>query len=430
MPNRHVRAAAVDPDNWQDSMDHRLAFWQAGELPPKRIPRAEVARELEVVLEPMDVGAVEVERVDGTSSLVSSILADTYTDACVVIQDGAVVFEDYGEHGDRNRPQALMSVSKSIVGCVAAILIERGDLDPERPLTDYVPELQDSGYRGATVRHVLDMRSGVRFSEEYTNPVAEIRELDRWIGWSERTGGGGPHGLYPYLLTLQADAPHGGEFHYRSAETDVLGWVCERAAGKEMAQLLGSLVWQPMGAEHDADLICDGNGTAVHDGGLCATARDVARFGQLLLDGGVVPDGLGGQRVVVPPRWLRRAWAVDADVRGAFARSPAEQMFPGGWYRNQFWFRPGPHGDVLVCLGIYGQMIHVSRRTRTVCVKLSSWPEAQGPAYLQDTVRAFDAIGGALTQSDASDIRQRLPGVVSGLSRKGGGSPRHHDSVI
>src|SRR6185436_12716294 len=146
MPNRHVRAVAVDPDNWQDSMDHRLAFWQAGELPPKRIPRAEVARELEVVLEPMDVGAVEVERVDGTSSLVSSILADTYTDACVVIQDGAVVFEDYGEHGD---------------------------LDPERPLTDYVPELQDSGYRGATVRHVLDMRSGVRFSEEYTNPVAE-----------------------------------------------------------------------------------------------------------------------------------------------------------------------------------------------------------------------------------------------------------------
>jgi CubicO group peptidase (beta-lactamase class C family) len=105
-------------------------------------------------------------------------------------------------------------------------------------------------------------------------------------------------------------------------------------------------------------------------------------------------------------------------------------MFPGGWYRNQFWFRPGPHGDVLVCLGIYGQMIHVSRRTRTVCVKLSSWPEAQRPAYLQDTVRAFDAIGGALTQSDPSDTRQRLPGVVLGLTRKGGGSPRHHSSVI
>jgi CubicO group peptidase (beta-lactamase class C family) len=308
-------------------------------------------------------------------------------------------------------------------------LIERGDLDPRRLVTDYVAELGESGYRGATVRHVLDMRTGVRFSEEYTNPVAEIRELDRWIGRSRQSRGGEAHGLYPYLLTLQADAPHGGGFRYRSAEADVLGWVCERASGSEMSELVSSLVWQPMGAGQDAALICDGHGTAIHDGGLSATARDVARFGQLLLDGGVVPDGACGQRMVVPRSWMRQAWAVDADVRGAFASSPAEQMFPGGWYRNQFWFRPGPHGDVLVCLGIYGQMIHVSRRTRTVCVKLSSWPQAQSPAYLQDTIRAFDAIGGALARSDVSDTRQRLPGVISGLNRRGGAVPAH-DSVI
>ena len=395
----------------------------------KLVRRADVVRELEVVLEPMDVGALEVGRVDGTSSQVSSILADTFTDACVVLQDGDVIFEDYGEHGHPERLHALLSLSKPIVGCVAAILIERGDLDPDRLVTDYVPELGGSGYRGATVRHVLDMRTGVRFSEEYTNPVAEIREMDRWIGRSRHGGGEGPHGLYPYLLTLEADAPHGGRFRYRSAEADVLGWVCERASGSEMSELVGSLVWQPMGAGHDAELICDGNGTAIHDGGLSATARDVARFGQLLLDGGVVPDGVGGRREVVPLRWMRQAWAVDADVRAAFASSPAEQMFPGGWYRNQFWFRPGPHGDVLVCLGIYGQMIHVSRRTRTVCVKLSSWPQAQSPPFLQDTIRAFDAIGGALARSDGSDTRQRLPGVISGLSRRGDASPAH-DSVI
>jgi CubicO group peptidase (beta-lactamase class C family) len=273
------------------------------------------------------------------------------------------------------------------------------------------------------------MRSGVRFSEVYTNPDSDIRELDRWIGRSRRIGGPGQHGLYPFLLTLKAEAPHGGTFRYRSAEADVLGWVCERASGTAMAELVCSLVWQPMGAEQDADLVCDGHGTALHDGGLSATARDAARFGQLLLDGGVVPDGEGRHRVVLPPRWLRQAWAVDADVRGAFASAPAEQMFPGGWYRNQFWFRPGPHGDVLVCLGIYGQMIHVCRRTRTVCVKLSSWPDAQAPAFLQDTIRAFDAIGGALTQSNRSDARHRFPGVILGLNRRGGASPAH-DSVI
>jgi CubicO group peptidase (beta-lactamase class C family) len=395
----------------------------------KLVRRAEVARELDVVPGPMEVGALAVERVDGMTSPVSAILADTYTDACVVLQDGGVVFESYGARGHPTQPHPLLSLSKPIVGCVAAILIERGELDPQRLVSDYVPELGGSGYRGATVRHVLDMRTGVRFSEEYTNPVAEIRELDRSIGRSLRPGGGGEHGLYPYLLTLEADAPHGGSFRYRSAEADVLGWACERASGTEMSELVSSLVWQPMGAKQDGGLSCDGNGTAIHDGGLSATARDVARFGQLLLDGGVVPDGEGGQRVVVPRRWMRQAWAVDADVRGAFASSPAEQMFPGGWYRNQFWFRPGPHGDVLVCLGIYGQMIHVSRRTRTVCVKLSSWPEAQSPTYLQNTIRAFDAIGGALARSDASDTRQRLPGVISGLSRRGPASPAH-DSVI
>jgi hypothetical protein len=123
---------------------------------------------------------------------------------------------------------------------------------------------------------------------------------------------------------------------------------------------------------------------------------------------------------VVPPQWLRRAWAVDADARSVFAASPAEWAFPGGWYRHQFWFRPGDHGDVLLCLGIHGQMLHVSRRTSTVCVKFSTWPDAQNPAYLDDTLRAFDAVGGFLAGRDPRGPGgRRLAGVVSGLSRRG-----------
>jgi len=164
----------------------------------------------------------------------------------------------------------------------------------------------------------------------------------------------------------------------------------------------------------------------VHDGGLAVTARDLLRLGQLLLDGGALPDGTE----VVPPQWLRRAWAVDSGTRRAFLESPAEPTFPGGWYRDQFWFRPGAHGDVLLGLGIHGQMLHVSRRTRTVCVKMSSWPDPQNPAYLQDTLRALDAIGGALTGEAPSSDRHRLPGVVSGLNRGGTSSRRRGGSVI
>jgi hypothetical protein len=110
---------------------------------------------------------------------------------------------------------------------------------------------------------------------------------------------------------------------------------------------------------------------------------------------------------------------VDADARTVFAASPSEVPLPGGWYRNQFWFRPGLYGDVLLCLGIYGQIVHVSRRTRTVCVKLSSWPTPQAPSYFQDTLRAFDAIGGALTGRQPSAGRRQLPGVVAGVHRHG-----------
>ncbi|MDN5789448.1 MAG: beta-lactamase family protein [Micrococcales bacterium] len=403
------------PD-WRSAPYNRWAFWHAHDLLPTQIVRrAEPARPLTTASPTVDVREIAVDRVDGTSAPLASVLTDTYTDACLVLHDGAVVFEEYAEHGDPSLTHTVMSVTKPLVGCVAAILIEQEVLDPARRVTDYVPELAASGYDGASVRDVLDMRSGVHFREEYDDPTSEARELDRWVAASQRGGDDRRRGLYPYLLTLEADSAHGGLFRYRSAETDVLGWVCERASGHPMADLLGARIWGPMGAEHEARLICDGTGTAMHDGGLNATARDVARFGQLLLDGGTVPSSDGGRDVVVPARWLRQAWAVDADVRDAFANSPAEVMFPGGWFRNQFWFRPGPYGDVLVCLGVYGQMVHVNRRTRTVCVKLSSWPAVGNPAFLQDTIRSFDAVGGALSNASSQDVRQRLPGVVAGL---------------
>jgi CubicO group peptidase (beta-lactamase class C family) len=427
-----VQGAPATADNWQEPPFNRWAYWHIREiLPTYLVSRgAGPARGLPAAAAAADLPGISLTRVDGSAGTVGAVFEDTFTDAYVVLQDGELVSEWYGPEGAPDRRHALMSVSKSVVGCVAAVLIERGQLDPGQEITDYVPELAASGYAGATVRHVLDMRSGVRFVEDYASPQAEVRVLADWIGQRPGTRGE-PRGLYPFLATLRAEAPHGGRFLYRSAESDVLGWVCERAAGAPMAELISALVWVPMGAEDDADLLRDGLGAAVHDGGLCATARDAARFGQMLLDGGAVPDGAGGTRTVVGPKWLRQGWAVDSDVRAAFAASPAESVFPGGWYRNQFWFRPGEQGDVLLCLGIHGQMLHVSRRTRTVCVKFSTWPQALNPAYLQDTLRALDAIGGVLAGRERTgDGRHRLAGVVSGLSRRGDSRAPHGTNVI
>jgi CubicO group peptidase (beta-lactamase class C family) len=156
-------------------------------------------------------------------------------------------------------------------------------------------------------------------------------------------------------------------------------------------------MWVPMGAEHGAEITCDQVGSAVHDGGMSAVARDLARFGQLLLDDGVV-DG----HEVVPSAWLRDARHPAADVRAAFAVTDHELVLPGGWYRSQFWFVPTQQGTALVCLGIHGQMVYVNHATRTVGVKLSSWPTAQNTTYLVDTLRAFGAIGARLSSTDSS----------------------------
>jgi CubicO group peptidase (beta-lactamase class C family) len=376
---------------WQDAPNVNWAFQHLRELIPSHPIPADPARTapLTAALE-QRVGQTRVTRLDGSVATADEVFADTHTDAVLVLHDGVVVEERYVGGMSARTTHLLMSVSKSIVGCVTGILVSRGLVDPDAPVAEYVPEIAGSGYDGATVRHLLDMRTGVAFRETYDAADAEVRVMERSMGWRP-VRDGDPVGAYAYLTTLGTSASHGGDFRYRSADTDMLGWVCERAAGTRMADLISTLLWIPMGAEHDAEISCDAVGTAIHDGGISAVARDLARFGQLLLD-----DGAG----IIPADWLAASWQPPSDVRDAFAGTDNEAVLPGGWYRNQFWFVPNQHGPSLVCLGIHGQMVYVNRATRTVGVKLSSWPVPQHAAYLVDTLRAFGSIGGTLDSGE------------------------------
>jgi CubicO group peptidase (beta-lactamase class C family) len=307
---------------------------------------------------------------------------------------------------------------------VAGILASQGRLELRAAVTAYVPEVGYSGYAGATIRDLLDMRTGVGFRETYTALDAEVRVMERSMGWRPARPGD-PAGAYPYLATLGRAGAHGGEFTYRSADSDMLGWVCERASGLRMADLISALIWQPIGAERDAEITCDPLGSAIHDGGISASARDLARFGQMLVDDGwsrggpAGPAGQGVQGVqgvpVVPAAWLADVRSPEPGVREAFAVTDNEYVLPGGWYRNQFWVLPGPGGPVLVCLGIHGQLIYADRAARTVVVKLSSWPDAQNTAYLLDTLRACAAIAAALSCELFPRSVPHLPEVSGGL---------------
>ena len=397
--------------NWQDPPFNRWSFQHLRELiPTQRIPRGEgPVGPLDCNDTLLDPTAVAVRRLDDRPSTLADVLAETWTDAAVVVHDGRIVLESYDNGMTPDTVHLLMSVTKSVVGCVTGVLVSRGLLDPTVPIDHYVPEVTGSGYGGATTRDLLDMRTGVLFREEYTNPHSEVREMERFMGWRPGLSPGYNGGMYAFLAEMTAAGPHGGSFVYRSADTDMLGWVCERAAGVRMADLISDLIWRPMGAEFEAEITCDGVGSAIHDGGMSATARDLARFGKMLLDDGHV-EGVP----VVPDTWLAHSRAIDPDIRGAFASSASEATLTGGWYRNQFWFVPGPLGDLQVCLGIHGQMVVVDRATKTVSVKLSSWPAAQTPAYLVDTLRAFAETGRYLAGlSGTSPAPGHLTGPIS-----------------
>ncbi|MDN5634492.1 MAG: beta-lactamase family protein [Brevibacterium sp.] len=383
----------IDKDNWQDADNVRWSFQHVDQvLPTTPISRGTgPVAELPVALQ--DLGEVEVPKTEFSEARsVRSVIETSDTDAWMVMHNGTVLTEEYFSTMGPETEHLLMSVSKSLVGTVAGVLVGAGDLDPNRRITEYVPELASSGYAGATIRHILDMRSGIRFSENYLDPQSEVRQIEEAIGWSESKPEGSPSGMYEFLTTLESKSEHGGVYQYRSCETDVLGWVCEKIAGESMQALMSRVLWSRIGAERDALIATDQYGVGMFDGGINTTLRDLARFGYLYSNRGV---SLTGEQVV-PTSWVGDTLTGDADIRQAFADGPDDNRMPGGMYHNQFWF-PFPDSHAFLALGIHGQMIYMNPGANFVGVKLSSWGLPQDARKLFPTIRAFDALAKAIS---------------------------------
>ena len=380
-------------DNWQTAAQVGWTFCHIAEIfPTAAISRgAEPAVPLLRRLEP--VADLHCRDADGERTTVGAIMKATETDGWLVVHNGRLLAEEYPGAMEPATLHLLMSVSKSIVGIVVGALAGEGVLNVEARVTAYVPELERSGYRGATVRHLLDMRSGIEFSEDYLDPDSGVRQLTQAAGWAPRRSPHVPPALRGYLLTLRQARDHGGPYQYRSCETDVLGWVCEAAAGQRFHELAAELIWSRLGADFDANIGVDADGTGLVDGGMSAALCDLARFGVM-----IAQDGTSlSNHQIVPEAWITDSFAGGPDSYEAFAASPDETRMPGGMYRNQFWL-PWPDRQVLLCLGIHGQMIYVNRATGLVAVKLSSWPTPQDSWKLFSTLAAFDAINAEITQ--------------------------------
>ncbi|HLM21251.1 MAG TPA: serine hydrolase [Propionibacteriaceae bacterium] len=383
----------VTLDNWQTADQVGWTFCHIAEIFPTALISRGSGAAVPLSRSIMPVAEIGCRDADGESTTVGAIMKATETDGWMVVHDGRLLAEQYAGAMEPATLHLLMSVSKSIVGILVGALVGQGAIRVDDALTRCVPELAESGYREATVRHLLDMRSGIEFSEDYLDPDSGVRQLEQAIGWAPRRSPDVPPSLRGFLLTLRQAREHGGRYEYRSCETDVLGWVCEAAAGERFHKLVGELIWSRLGTEFDANVGVDAEGTGLFDGGMSAALCDLARFGAMIARDGT---SLNNHRVV-PEAWIEDSFAGGPDSREAFASSPDGARMPGGMYRNQFWF-PWPDRQVLLCLGINGQMIYVDRATGLVAVKLSSWPTPQDSWKLYSTLAAFDAINAEVSQ--------------------------------
>jgi CubicO group peptidase (beta-lactamase class C family) len=375
--------------NWQDPPFNRWAFQHVREL----IPTARIARAAAPAPLPRaerDIRRVRL-RYENRELTVGEMLDETYTDGFLVLHQGQVVAEHYFNGMAPDVPHLLMSVSKSVTSAVAGVLAGRGGLAVSATVEQIVPELRGTSFDGATVQDLLDMRAGTRFDESYDNPEADVRTYERVYLWRPDNGDDRPADALGYFATLQNDGPHGGPFRYRSILTDVLAWVIERAAGARLHHLIERELWQPMGAEFDAEITVDARGNPMADGGICATLRDLARFGQLYLQ-----RGLAAGRPVVPGGWIDDTIRGAPDGAHAFASGDGSPGYPpGAHYRNCWWIRD-PGLPFFQASGINGQNVFVHVPSQTVVAKLSTWPTALSPAALGVTTEAVAAIGNAL----------------------------------
>jgi len=376
----------ISLDNWLSPPHAHWSFQHVEDFVPTALISRGTGPTAELPAATARLAEISVTNSGGAPATVEEVMAATATDGLAVAYRGSMVAEEYLDGMQDQTRHLLFSVSKSLVAAVVGALHGAGVIELDALLTKYVPALADSGYTGATVRHLLDMRSGIAFSENYLDPAAEIHVLEQAIGWQAKSSPDIPATMYDYLLTLRQKSAHGGPFEYRSCETDVLGWICEAAAGERMPELMSELLWSRIGAQRDATIGVDTVGTGIFDGGVNACLTDMIRFGSLFLRDGV---SLTGQQVV-PPAWIADTLDGGPDSRQAFAACPEDTEMPGGMYRNQMWF-PYPGSNVVLCLGMCGQMIYVNRGAEMVAAKLSAQPHSHEP-HMLDTLRAFDAM--------------------------------------
>lgn len=319
-------------------------------------------------------------------------LAANHTDGIVVLHRGRIAYEYFDGPLLPHKPHVCMSVTKSLVGTLAAAEMVAGGIDPDALVPVYVPELAGSAWAYATVRQVMDMTTALQYDEDYTRADAEVWTYLRAAAQlpAMPAPAGSPVGIRNFLLTIRATGMHGQGFAYKTVNTEVLAWILCNVTGQPLEQLVQERLWGPLGAEQDAWFVVDPRGLAGAGGAFSGALRDMARFGEMMRCG-----GLFNGRQIIPGA------AVQDVERGA---SPAHfaqagyALLPGWSYRHMWWMTHNAHG-AYCARGIHGQNIYVDPRAEMVIARFASHPRAASANTDPTTLPAYHALAQHLIAS-------------------------------
>ncbi|WP_372862168.1 serine hydrolase [Psychrobacter sp.] len=311
-----------------------------------------------------------------------------YTDGIMVMHHGKVVYERQNGCLNELGNHAAMSMTKSMTGLLAEILVTEGKLDDKALVASIIPELKNSGFGDATVRQVMDMTTALDYSEDYADPNADIWKYSEAASPLPKPKDyKGPNGYFEYLQTVKKNGEHGEAFNYRTINSDALGWIISRTTGKAVNELLSERIWQKIGAEQSAYMTVDAKGTPFAGGGLSAGLHDMARIGSLMLNKGEI----NGER-------LFPAAVVDNIEAGgdkeAFAKADYKQLTNGS-YTSMWWLFNNPT-PIYAARGVHGQTVYVDPAADMVIVRFASYPDASNGKIDPTSLPAYKAVANYL----------------------------------
>jgi len=276
-------------------------------------------------------------------------LENIQTIAFLIIKNDSIYYEKYSDGYSDHSISNSFSVAKSVVSTLIGIAIDDGKIKSvDQPIADFLPSFKEGNKSNITIKHLLTMSSGLDWSESYINPFSSVTEA--YYG----------DDLQKLVLHLKPEEKSGQRFSYKSGDTQLLSLVLEKATGESVSSYMQKKLWQPLGAEQDAQWSTDHlNGNEKAYCCLFTNARDFARLGSLYLHKG---------------KWHNQQILSESYIQEALTPASSlvdESNKPISYYGYQWWLLPDYKKDsIFYARGILGQYIIVIPSKQVVIVRL------------------------------------------------------------